>query len=111
MTHQQVGDEILHLSPPRLLILSRGGASALEFLNVEVDGRHRTPQIYPPLGQHGGLHGLLGREEGEDAAAEVVRQGAQPVAAADRAAFSSAGPLGGGCGHRGFLFLIYISAA
>ena len=47
----------------------------------------------------------------ELAAAEVVRQGAQPVAAADRAAVSSAGPLGGGCGHRGFLFLIYISAA
>jgi len=99
VTHQQVGDEILHLSPPRLLILSRGGASALEFLNVEVDGRHRTPQIYPPLGQHGGLHGLLGREEGKDAVEELVQQGAQPVG---RLAAARTDPLGGGLHlHRG----------
>jgi len=91
--HQKLVGDILHLSPP---VDAR--VKAYEIIDVELDGGHRTPQIYPSLGQHAGLHGKPGREEREDASEEIVRQGAQPVGS--RTAAAPADPLGSGL-HRG----------
>lgn len=90
--HQQVVGEMPHPPPT---VSARGTGASFEILGADTDASHRAPQIHPPLGQHGGLHRLPGREEGEDVAEELVRQGAQQVGF--RAA-GRAGPLGGGGG-------------
>jgi hypothetical protein len=50
-----------------------------EILDVEVDYRHKTPHISPPLGQHAHLHYCVDRKEGHDMVEEVICQGAQAV--------------------------------
>lgn len=45
------------------------------------------PEVAPPPGQHARPHGLLRREEGEDAVQHRVREGADEVASARRSRF------------------------
>jgi hypothetical protein len=50
-----------------------------EIPDVEVDDRHKTPHISPPLGQHAHLHYCVDQKEGHDMVEEVICQGAQAV--------------------------------